>query len=273
MGGHGTGLIAKSFHRLARLSTRARHRAQGVRIRAAHRGRGVPIPPARLIHLVAGTEDVSWFLGSGAVAAECLRAVLAKNGIRLEDCRAILDFGCGVGRVLRHWSTLDGPDLHGADYNPALIAWCREHLPFARFGVNDLDGRLEYPPDTFDLAYALSVFTHLSESRQRLWIGELRRVLRPGGLLFLTTHGEHYLPQLTPQEQARFRAGDLVVKGQAREGSNHCAAFHPRRLVSEVLADGFDEIDFIPEGARGNPRQDVYLLRKRDDAATVPGAR
>jgi hypothetical protein len=74
------------------------------------------------MHLVGASEDVTWFLEGGALAASSLRLVLAKNGIALKSLGAILDFGCGAGRVLRLWEAPRGPSLHGTDYNPDLIA-------------------------------------------------------------------------------------------------------------------------------------------------------
>ncbi len=214
------------------------------------------------MHLVAASEDVSWFLESGALAASSMCRLLEKNGIVLESLGAILDFGCGAGRVLRHWETLRGPSLHGTDYNPDLIAWCTRNLPFARFRVNGLGSGADYPDETFDLISALSVFTHLAEPRQSFWIEELTRVLRPGGHLFLSLHGEHYLPQLCEVDRERFRDGSLVVVNSRREGSNNCAAFHPESYVRGTMARGLNVVDFVPEGALGNPRQDAWLLRK-----------
>jgi SAM-dependent methyltransferase len=214
------------------------------------------------MHLVAGSEDVAWFLGSGAAAASCLREALSRNGVRLEDLDAVLDFGCGAGRVTRHWAGLPGPSFHGSDFNPALTAWCARNLPFARFQVNRLDGGLGYAAETFDLVYALSVFTHLSEPLQHFWVDELTRVLRPGGHLFLTVHGACYLPRLSASEQERFRDDQLVVQGVRREGSNDCAAFHPEAYVRRTRARGLEVVEFVPEGALGNPRQDAYLLRR-----------
>jgi SAM-dependent methyltransferase len=257
-----TGLIARTFRRVGHLSTRARQRVRGVPLRCRNRSAGMPIPPSRLIRLVAGTEDVAWFLDSGAVAADWLDGLLRRNGVELQRLGSLLDFGCGVGRVIRHWSALDGPTVYGTDYNPDLIAWCREHLTFAHFLHNTLDGPIGLPGGSVDFAYALSVFTHLSEDGQRRWMGELRRVLRPGGLLCFTTHGDCYLPVLSPEEQDRYRQDQLVVKGVTREGSNHCAAFHPHSYVCRSMLDGFELIDFEAEGARGNPRQDGYLVRK-----------
>lgn len=262
MPGQNAGILVRALGRVKRFSDRGRQHVRGLPIRAECRRRGLPIPPGRLIHLVAGTEDVTWFLESGTAGARCLQDVLGKNGLALERFGAVLDFGCGVGRVLRHWNGLHGPVFHGADYNPDLIAWCRTNLPFARFQVNGLDRGLTSDGATLDFVYALSVFTHLSVPLQRFWMGELTRVLRPGGHLLITTHGDHYLGRLSPQEQAEFRAGKVVVQKASREGSNDCAVFHPERYVRTVLAAGLDVVDFLPEGALGNPSQDVYLLRK-----------
>ncbi len=212
--------------------------------------------------LVAASDDVTWFLEGGQLAASSMRAILARSGVTIERLGAILDFGCGAGRVLRHWKSLEGPALHGTDYNPELVAWCAASLPFATFRVNRLDGGLDYPAASFDLIYAFSVFTHLAPAGQSFWIAELTRVLKPGGCLFITTHGEHYLPQLSLRDQEQFRSGRLVVLGSKRAGSNDCAAFHPESYVRESLAQGLDVVDFVPEGALGNPYQDAYLLRK-----------
>ena len=256
------GLLVRALGRARRISNRARERVRGLPLRASERKQGRPVPPGRLIHLVANTEDVAWFLGTGELAARSIRAALVKNGLAIEDFGSVLDFGCGVGRVIRQWADLCGPTLHGTDYNPDLIAWCRGALPFARFDVNGLDRPLDVPAGSYDFIYALSVFTHLSEPLQRFWMGELSRVLKPGGSLLITTHGDRYLPILTPAEQVQFRDGRAVVHKATREGSNDCAAFHPERYVRQTLADGFDVVDMSPEGALGNPWQDVYLLRK-----------
>src|SRR5438105_836309 len=94
--------------------------------------RNHPIPPPDLVFLVAGTENVEWFLKSGRMSADCLTELLKAHGVDIDDLAAILDFGCGCGRVLRHFWRLPGRPMHGVDYNPKLIEWGRRNLPFAR---------------------------------------------------------------------------------------------------------------------------------------------
>jgi SAM-dependent methyltransferase len=222
---------------------------------------GLPIPPASLRIAVAASPDISWFLEAGRRGAASVRGALERAGIDPGELRALLDFGCGCGRVTRHWAGLPA-EIHGCDINPRLVSWCRGHLPFGRFEVTSLAPPLPYADGRFDFAYALSVFTHLPEALQHAWMTELRRVLRPGGLLFLTTHGPRYLEQLTPEERAQFETGQLVVRHEERAGSNACGAYHPVGWVRTQLAKGFEIADYVPEGATGNPWQDLYLLRR-----------
>ncbi len=222
---------------------------------------GLPIPPVRLVQAVSGEADIGWFLHGGKLGAESIREALARHGVDVRGLGAILDFGCGCGRVIRHWAHLAG-EVHGSDYNPSLVSWSREHLPFGRFAVNGLVPPLSYADRSFDLVYALSVFTHLPEDLQVPWARELQRILRPDAFLLLSVHGRRYLHELDGESRARFEAGQLVVRRADSPGENVCGAYHPEAYLREVLAEGFEVLEIAPEGARGNPYQDLVLLRK-----------
>ncbi len=223
---------------------------------------GLPVPPAQLRVRVAGTADLAWFLTGGRLGADTVRDALERHGTRVEELGALLDFGCGCGRVTRAWAHVDGPRIAGSDHDVAAVEWCRHNLPFARFEVNALAPPLVFGDASFDLVYALSVFTHLTEELQLAWAGELRRVLRPGGFLLFTVHGESYRARLSPDERERFDAGGVVVRWEDVAGTNLCSAFHPPAYVHDVLARGFTFVELAPEAAKGNPHQDVVLLRK-----------
>jgi len=217
---------------------------------------GPPLPPRRLMVRVAGTADPEWFLRSGRAAYEAIAA-----HVTLAEVDAVLDFGCGCGRVTRYWEGFHGA-VAGTDVSRPAVAWCRRNLPFARFETNALEPPLAFADESFDLVYALSVFTHLTEPLQLAWRDELRRVLRPGGLLLVTTHGRSYLRRLAPDERERFERGELVVRWGDIPGTNLCSAYHPEAYLRDVFARGFALVELEPEGARGNPTQDLVLLRK-----------
>jgi SAM-dependent methyltransferase len=217
---------------------------------------GPPLPPRRLMVRVAGTGDADWFLRSGRAGFDAIAAHAP-----LAELESVLDFGCGCGRVTRWWSDFAGT-VAGSDVSGPAIEWCRANLPFARFELNALAPPLVFEDESFDLVYALSVFTHLTAELQLAWRDELRRVLRSGGLALVTTHGRSYVPRLGDEERASFQRGELVVRWGDVAGTNLCSAYHPETYLRETFAQGFTFLELEAEGARGNPTQDLVLLRK-----------
>jgi SAM-dependent methyltransferase len=217
---------------------------------------GPPLPPRRLMVRVAGTSDADWFLRGGRAGYDAIAA-----HVPLDELESVLDFGCGCGRVTRWWNDFDGL-VAGSDVSRSAIEWCRTNLPFARFEQNALAPPLMFDDESFDLVYALSVFTHLTADLQLAWRDEVRRVLRPGGRLLLTTHGRSYVPRLGEEERTSFERGDLVVRWGDVAGTNLCSAYHPETYLRDTFADGFTFLELEAEGARGNPTQDLVLLRK-----------
>ncbi len=226
----------------------------------------LPIPPRELHALVSGDDelDLSAFFDVGRFCADSVVGLLKKRGLDIDDLGAILDFGCGCGRVIRYFNSLKRAKLYGTDYNPKMIAWCKKNLPFAEFEVNGLSPPLVYGDGSFGLIYTFSVFTHLSEALQVSWVAELSRVLKTGGYLLLTTHGGPYADAFLPAHQReQFRSGQLVVLNEGSSGANYCTTFHPAAYVQRSLVKGFEILEFVPgKGPSHQPDQDSYLLRK-----------
>jgi SAM-dependent methyltransferase len=222
---------------------------------------GLPLPPPRLRTYVSGAPDLRAYVEGGKLAEKTVRGAFDRAGVAIGSLQAILDFGCGCGRVLRRWR-----DLHarvcGTDANSAAVSWCRTHLPFVEVGVNRLEPPLAYGEASFDLVYAFSVLTHLPVKTQLAWRDELRRVLRPGGLLLLSVCGDAYIDRLTRKERRIYADGDCVVRRPSAAGANICLTFHPPAFVRNRLADGWDFLEHAPRGALGNPHQDLVVLRK-----------
>ena len=228
---------------------------------------GLPLPPPEMVGLVAGWAKPDEFHRFGRYAATWIAEMLARNGAPPRGLSVLLDFGCGCGRVIRHWPALTDAELHGCDYNPYLVGWCADNLAFGDFRVNGSEPPLPYEDDFFDCVYALSIFTHLEADLQVPWIEELTRVVKPGGLLLPTFHGRSRVEYMRTQEGQHeliapgFEAGELVVISAERSGSNACAAYHPERYVREVLARGLEIVDYSPGGAL-DIQQDAVLMRK-----------
>jgi SAM-dependent methyltransferase len=231
---------------------------------------GLPLPPIDLIRMTSGmyrrASDPDAirrrFEATGAQGATWIRGMLARNGVEMDAIGELLDFGCGCGRVIRHWKDLPGK-VRGTDYNPHLVAWCAAQLSFAEFDVNSFEPPLPFEDDRFDLIYSISIFTHLDAPQQVPWMRELTRVVRPGGLVLITVSGEERLRSIPAWKWLRepFEAGELVVTKPDRVGTNACAVYHPPAYVRETLTKGLEIVDYASGGA-DDVRQDAILLRR-----------
>lgn len=227
---------------------------------------GFPLPPPTLRVRVVRTGHPGYFLDSGASEAKAIARLAAAAGSPVEEMDALLDFGCGCGRVARHWARLERTAVHGCDYNPELVAWCDANLPFMTTRVNSLAPPLPFERK-FDLIYAISVFTHLSEPMQWAWIRELSEALAHGGLLLFTTLGPRFRDRLAGADGEAFDRGELVTRGTEVEGTNLCVAYHPDSLVAQMI-EGLEPVESITDGLPGvstnSPlsHQDVHLVRK-----------
>jgi SAM-dependent methyltransferase len=101
------------------------------------------------------------------------------------------DFGCASGRVIRHFVAQDDiPEIWGSDINARHIRWLCDHMPMSVKPIaNHCIPQLPIADNTFDLITAFSVFTHI-DTFETCWLAELKRILAPGGLAYLTVHNE-----------------------------------------------------------------------------------
>jgi SAM-dependent methyltransferase len=102
----------------------------------------------------------------------------------------ILDLGCGAGRDLKYFAER-GYRVVGVDYSRALVEIARRH---SGQPVELMDFRsLDFPEDTFDAVWAIASLLHLARADIDQVLGQIRRVLKPGGLFVASMkkgHGE-----------------------------------------------------------------------------------
>jgi SAM-dependent methyltransferase len=252
--------LARPAVRLYELVLAARSHAFAKRLQEEG---GLPLPPARL-RAQAGPRhaDAEYFLRSGEHHAQLVRDLLQENGTSAEELEALLDWGCGCGRILRHWAGLPNTRVMGCDVNPKMVAWCNANLDFAEVARTEMSPPLPYADSMFDLVYAFSVFTHLPEGLQHDWMRESRRVLKPGGFLLMSTLGVYYLSlkRLTASERQTFLNGGVVVIYEDAPGTSLCSAYHPPDYVQHNLGADYELVAFRPATEDG--RHDLHLFRK-----------
>ena len=240
-----------------------RHGRANRQFLAAHPG-FVP-PPADLAY--DAYHHVSWplYFETGIAHARYFGNLVRRHASSpsLRFC----EWGCGPARILRHLRdslpNYHKVELYGTDYNPATIDWCRANLPGIFFVRNELAPPLPFEDNFFDALLARSVFTHLSAAMHEAWIAELHRVLKPGGILVLTAHGDHFRPMLTAGEGAAYDRGELATRAAGREGRKTFTAFHPPAFVRGRLLAAFDVIEHLPGGVGRDMLQDTWVARKQ----------
>jgi SAM-dependent methyltransferase len=255
----------------------------GVRVRAAGTGHyldrnphTIPLPDNDLIFSVVGRPDRPAFLETGAADLKFIRDLLADAGMDwpAASTRRVLDWGCGCGRIARHWrSHSDQTAFFGCDINAKSIEWCTRHLTFGKFGVSGLLPPLPYPTAYFDVLYGISVLTHLLFDTQYEWMEELHRVLKPSGIAILTTHGPSIFPitinslrsNVPGRTSITLIDEEMFFGFEHEEGSNDTGSLQSRGVFEKIFSP-FKILAHKPRlGLMGI--QDTYVLAKKSAAS------
>ena len=179
--------------------------------------------------------------------------------------KSILDWGCGPGRTLIHLPQIN-PEMKvfGSDYNKDYAHWCSENIQNVTVKKNELAPPLPFESEQFHAIFGISIFTHLSLEMHKAWLQELHRVLKKGGLLMLTTHGEASKMLLNSNQLKQFDNNELVVQGYKVEGNRLYAAYQPKAFFQSLAESfGFKVLEHT-EGKviNGKMNQDVWMLQK-----------
>jgi len=257
---------------------------------------GFPVPPYGLMRRT-GPKSL-WQYYAGGLRSYLPIAVLAQSqGIDLRSGIKVLDFGCGVGRQLLHFThDYPAPTYFACDVHPENVAFVRRAYPRVFGSVNGFVPPLDYETDQFDLVYSVSVFSHLAPDQHLPWLRELARVVKAGGYAMLTTEGptavrrrmatkvwrEHPDEAVAALERegVRYREYDdlgwhkthegepLVGQKYAGvDGSYGNTAISPAYVRRAWSRAGFDVINIV-EGVIDR-RQDLVVLRRAERATGV----
>ncbi len=164
--------------------------------------------------------------------------------------KTILEWGCGPGRLIRHLPEhLSSKDVRiiGSDYNVATIQWCKEYLGGIEFIKNGLNPPLSLANESVDVAYSVSVFTHLSRPLYIAWLAEIYRILRHKGLFILTFHGIAFTTKLPPKQQRQYMDKKFVEYSFSKEGHRIYSSYlHPDAMRKLAEDAGFSVIRHVP---------------------------
>jgi SAM-dependent methyltransferase len=241
----------------------------------------LPLPPVELVDRVGAVGgDLALYEEIGRRTREEILALLPE-GWSFEG-KSVLDFGCGAGRSLRHFvAEARVAEIHGCEIDAPSVAWLEANLspPFHVFR-NEEAPPLPLEGDSFDLIWAISVFTHLTDYWAG-WLVELHRLLRNGGLLIATILGPELAdeshpavpdPRADDESSPADRVGMNVVHFDRGWDLGGPATFHSAWWIREHWGRAFDIVELREDGFLALPRwrgQGVVLLAKRPGAPAV----
>ena len=181
-------------------------------------------------HADGRDESVSPPLLSAAVRNNMLRKFL-----RFGPGDVVLDLGCGSGRFAV-WNLDSGAHFIGVDTGTFFAAESRAHLDLV---VGELR-TLPFADGSVTKAYAIDVVEHLSPESLDVMLGEINRVLAPGGSLFIYTHVMQLSPlapvlgAITSVSRAIERAGFADLTVDRLRPTDHLNPLASRGHLNEV---------------------------------------
>jgi SAM-dependent methyltransferase len=189
-----------------------------------------------------------WYVGMRAITAALLdREMAGRTGVRL------LDVGCGTGYALNWLRGRYAVECaYGVDLSPhAATLWRLSNLDTVALASADC---LPFSADAFDLVTCFDVIYQLDDASARRAAGELYRVLKPGGLLFIREpayewmRGGHDVAVATRHRYTRgelrrlLQAAGFETRRTTYANSLLFWAAVPHRLLSRLKGSGESDV-------------------------------
>ena len=188
---------------------------------------------------------------------------------------AVLDIGCGPGRLATGLIEYIGEiaKYRGVDVNERSIEWCQQNITpnnpsycFTHLDVKndrynasggqlDTSFRLPFNDGEFDVAYLLSVFSHMRPRPVSIYLREIQRVLKPKGYAFITAFVEENVP---PVEENPKGYG----KGEW-SGPLNCVRYEKEYFMSMISASGLRTVCF-DYAAEESGQSGLYLMKPNE---------
>jgi SAM-dependent methyltransferase len=274
-------MLREARARLAQAADRAGIRERRRALHIARAGSvtldGHEIPPAEIRLGGHNFRDDHAFLAAARRDAQRL-----VDGLGVGQESRVLDIGCGVGRLpigLRaHIGAM--PHYTGVDVDRGCVLWCQRHIfgPDVSFIHVDVANerynprgstagpgfRLPLHDSSFDVIYLYSVFSHMRAEDVRTYLSEFRRLLAPGGGVFLTAFVEDDV------EDVAVNPSGYGTNPGEWSGALHCVRFG-RGFFESLVSDAGLQIERF-DHASDTDGQSAITLRARSARAQLASA-
>ncbi|MEH2235907.1 class I SAM-dependent methyltransferase [Nostoc sp.] len=197
------------------------------------------LPDNEQVERVYGTNDIHIYIKNGYTHFKRMRDLILSlfpDGNKLR----ILDWGCGCAGLGRYFIDDSYFEYFGCDIDSDNIQWCKNLIAENAFTEVSPQAPTPYLDEQFDLIFGISVFSHLNEHNQFIWLQELHRLLKPNGFLVISILGTQAISKMQSP-----LCLDILEKGFVFFCSEH--------KIGEIIDDqsyygtAFHTIDYVME--------------------------
>jgi 2-polyprenyl-3-methyl-5-hydroxy-6-metoxy-1,4-benzoquinol methylase len=173
---------------------------------------------------------------------------------RVSAGERVLDVGCGEGHFAAELARM-GAHPVGIDVAAEPLRRAREHHPELDLRQVQAEGAWPLPDASFDAVWAGEVIEHVADTVG--WLSEVRRVLRSGGHLLLSTPNQGRLPMLW------WALAPRAFEAHFDPRADHLR-FYTRGALIELLEDfGFDDVEVRSAGGSPGARRQLLASARR----------
>lgn len=223
--------------------------------------------PIHLMRRVASTDNTPYFRASRFKTYYDYFTLLSMY-LDIKSIKKLLDWGCGCGRTTSVFHKLTNiPEIDGCDVDAEAIEWCKKNISNVNFSVISVDPPTAYPDNSFDLVIGQSVLTHLTKNMQLVWLKEMKRILKPGGLLLASVHGEFAAYFCLPETWKEIlKQGiydemlDSTLDGITPVGY-YRGTLQSQEYTRKVFSTYFEILEYKERGSSNH--QDIVVMKKR----------
>ncbi|MBY0298683.1 MAG: methyltransferase domain-containing protein [Methylobacterium sp.] len=199
--------------------------------------------------------------------AEFLGDVLQQHKMQ-KDGLSILDFASGYGRVSRHIArVVPHAQVHACDIHDDAVRFL-ESIGIPSF-ISHVDPDKFTAPQTYDVIFVLSLFTHLPRRTWGRWLKVLADCLNPGGLLVFSAHGPHIWRHWNrcplDADGYVFHSGSEQKDLSSSDYGNTLTM--PEYVINVIRANRLHLESYRSAGIGDH---DVYVIRAVDDSLRLP---
>jgi SAM-dependent methyltransferase len=230
------------------------------------------MPPQDVAARIGAADLLHYVMFGRAIYRGFDKALQKKFGKSFSEFSSIVDWGCGSARVARHVTKAlkRTANFVGFDIDAVAIEWANKNVgPY--FRLCKTNPPLEQATATVDVVYSYSVLTHLAAETLAIWVEEMARILKPGGIGLFTVLSDRAMIALQsglarPALEAWRSTGifdsmsNLDIKALDVPVDYYRNVWLTRDYINKIFGERFEIVDFI---GSFHFYQDLVIVRRR----------